>query len=439
MRRVYLSAVTSIVARFGTIGVLLLAVPLGHATLGAERFGMWMVITSIGAVMAFADLGIGNGIVNLVASASGADDRVQMREVASSGLSVLVLLALVFVGAAVVSYPLLDWASVFRVTSPLAVKEAGPSLLIFILCFAVGLPASVGPKMQLGLQSGYLANIWMGVGSILSLIAVLTALWLHAGVPMLVLAMFGSQQLALVANSVIFFIGGNRDIVPSRHFVRLPVIRDLLRLGLGFFALQFVAVAVFRVDSLFVTQFFGPADAGIYATVERLFSLVAMVVGLYLAPLWPAYGEAVSRGDHAWAASTVVRSTCLAVGATVVMVSVLILFHPWMLRLLLSGPVSVSLTLILGFSVMKVLEAIGNALSMFLNGVGVVNVQVVFAVAMSIVASVLKLMVGDQYGIASFIWITAICYLVLSIVPLIVIVRRTLRRLSPDTGVGVPF
>lgn len=284
MRRVYLSALTSIGSRLGAIGVLLLTVPLAAATLGPERFGMWMVISSVGAVMAFADLGIGNGIVNLVARAMGRQDAAEMRSIAASAFVALTLIGAFFAGAMLLAYPFLDWASVFRVTSAQGVSEAGPSILIFVLCFAVGLPASVGPKMQIGLQQGYIANLWVGIGGMASLGAVLLALWMNAGVPMLVAAMFGTQQLALVANTIAFFVAHRRDLMPARRFVRFPVIRQLFRLGISFFALQFVSVAVFRLDALFVTQFFGPAQAGTYATVERVFSLVAMLVGLYLAP-----------------------------------------------------------------------------------------------------------------------------------------------------------
>lgn len=429
MRRVYLSAITSIGSRLGSIGVLLLTVPLAQAALGPERFGMWMVISSIGAVMAFADLGIGNGIVNLVARASGQEDLVAMRTVASSAFVTLGLIATLLVAAILIAYPALDWSSVFRVTSPQAVREAGPAILLFVVCFAIGLPASVGPKMQLGLQRGYIANMWTGIGGVASLLAVLAALWLDAGVPMLVLAMFGSQQLALVANTAVFFLRDQRDLMPARRFVRLNVIGRLFRLGISFFALQFVSVAVFRLDALFVTQFFGPEQAGNYATIERIFSLVAMMVGLYLAPLWPAYGEAASRGDHGWVAATLRRSTLIAVGASAATVLGIALLHPWILQILLNHPVSVPLALILGFAVMKTLEGAGNALSMFLNGLGVVDAQVAFAIVMSIVASVLKLTIARELGIASFIWITAICYAVFSIVPLLAITRRTLRRL----------
>ena len=55
------------------IGLLtsLVSVPLTYRYLGAERYGIWMVLISIIAAMGFADLGIGNGLMNAVSEDYG--------------------------------------------------------------------------------------------------------------------------------------------------------------------------------------------------------------------------------------------------------------------------------------------------------------------------------------------------------------------------------
>jgi O-antigen/teichoic acid export membrane protein len=53
------------------IGLLtsLISVPLTYRYLGPERYGIWMVLFSFIAAMGFADLGIGNGLMNVVLEA----------------------------------------------------------------------------------------------------------------------------------------------------------------------------------------------------------------------------------------------------------------------------------------------------------------------------------------------------------------------------------
>ena len=51
----------SVIAKAIALLTGLVSVPLTFRYLGAERYGIWMVLVSIIAAMGFADLGIGNG------------------------------------------------------------------------------------------------------------------------------------------------------------------------------------------------------------------------------------------------------------------------------------------------------------------------------------------------------------------------------------------
>lgn len=73
-RRAALTGVAATVARFVQISTSLITVPLTLRYLGNERFGLWMTISSVLAMAAFADFGIGNGVLNTVAKAFGRDD-----------------------------------------------------------------------------------------------------------------------------------------------------------------------------------------------------------------------------------------------------------------------------------------------------------------------------------------------------------------------------
>ena len=57
-RRIVLSALASAGARAISIAAALISVPLTLHYLGAERYGMWMIMSSFVAILGFADLGI---------------------------------------------------------------------------------------------------------------------------------------------------------------------------------------------------------------------------------------------------------------------------------------------------------------------------------------------------------------------------------------------
>lgn len=435
LRRASLTAITSLVARFGSIAVLLVTVPLALNHLGEERFGMWMVISSLGAIMAFADFGIGNGILNRVAAASGTDDVEAIRRATSSGFVILVAIGAAVALAIVAAYQFVAWEAVFQVRSEQAVAEAGPAILVFILCFALGVVAGLGSKVQIGLQRGYQANLWVGVGGLLSLISVIAAIKLDAGTPVMVLALFGSQQLAMLLNYIVFLYVQRPDLAPRPRFADAREIRLLLNVGSSFFLLQLVGLIAFRIDALLVAQFFGPETAGTYAIVERLFSLVTVVISVGLAALWPAYAEAISRGDRPWIIRTLKGSLSLAIGGAMAAGTVLTIWNRQLLETWTGVAMTPPLLLIGGFAAFKVIEAAGTAGAMLLNAAGVVRTQVVLALFMGISATALKILFAPGLGLESIIWITFASYLLFGLLPQLVLVPRVVHRLRASSGI----
>ena len=57
-RRVALTAGAAALAKLLSVGTALISVPLTLHYLGAERFGMWITISSLIAMLSFADFGI---------------------------------------------------------------------------------------------------------------------------------------------------------------------------------------------------------------------------------------------------------------------------------------------------------------------------------------------------------------------------------------------
>ena len=70
-RRAALTAIASGGARLISLATVVVSVPLTLGHLGPERYGALVTITALAGMLIFADFGLGNGLMNLVASASG--------------------------------------------------------------------------------------------------------------------------------------------------------------------------------------------------------------------------------------------------------------------------------------------------------------------------------------------------------------------------------
>jgi O-antigen/teichoic acid export membrane protein len=429
-RRAAISGGMAMLARCVQVGSSLLTVPLTLKYLGAERFGLWMTISSVLAMAAFADFGVGNGVLNTVAKAFGQDDVFSMRRAISSGFGVLCLIAITFLVGFFGIYPFVNWAHVFRVVSPLAMAEAGPALIVFVLSFALNIAFDTVQRVQMGIQEGYRYGRWQMVGSLTGLAGVLAGIWFHVGLPVLVMAIAGAPLLATMTNAVHFFGFVRPDLRPSIHFISKPVVIQVVRLGLLFFILQLASSIAFSADNFIIARTLGAVRVPEYAIPQRMFALISMMTAMLVTPLWPAYGEAVSRGDFAWVRQTLRRSLLGIFAASTVAATTIFLLSHRILALWVGGRVKPSFALLLGLAIWAVMECCGSTLAMYFNGASVIRYQIILASVFGIGCLATKIIMIKRFGIAALPWSTITTYFLLDALPASLIVGRSLRGLE---------
>ena len=123
-RRVALTSVTILVAKGTQIASGLISVPLTLHYLGAERYGLWMMISSAAAMLRYADFGIGNGLVNAISHANGTADIRLARASTSSAFILLSAIAAAALILCALPYHFVNWPVVFNVHSPVARLES---------------------------------------------------------------------------------------------------------------------------------------------------------------------------------------------------------------------------------------------------------------------------------------------------------------------------
>ena len=434
LRRARLFTGTAFVALGTNAVVALIAVPLTLHFLGPERYGMWLTISGLVAMLSFADLGLGNGVLTQVANAFGRDAAAEIREITSSGVAALCLLALALLLLCALGWPWLDWAAVFNVHSRRALVEAGPAVAVFIGCYACTIPLAIVQKVQQGVQRGFASNLWVIAGSCASLLALLLALHARAGLPVLILALTGVPAAVLGLNFIVVLYGRDRSARPSLQAVSRRRIRDISGIGLQFLLLQICAAVLNGADALILAQLLGPESVAEYGVIARLFGLIAQVTSLQVQPLWPAYGEAKARHDWSWIAATYRRSllTCVAVAGALSLT--LLLAHRLLLKLWVGTEYHAAITLVCALAVWKTVEAAGNATAMLLNGTQVLRVQMLIAVASTAAALLMKVWLVKLIGISGVVWASTIAFAVFTLVPYVFVVRRTLRALRADAS-----
>jgi O-antigen/teichoic acid export membrane protein len=429
-RRALLTGISALLAKVIAVSTSLVTIPMVLHYLGTEQFGLWMTISSVIAILGFADFGIGNGVLNAVADAYGKDDLEEIRGSISSAFALLSLIAIALLAMFATIYPLVNWGHFFNLSSQLARREAGPAIAVFFVCFALNVPADLVQRLQLGLQDGYISKLWQLVGSIAGLAGVVLAIHFRLGLPWLLGALAGAPLLVTIANNIAFFGWMRTDLRPSLKLVSGTVARRIARLGLLFFVLQLVVAIAYSSDNFVVAKLLGPDAVTRYSITAKMFSLISLGLSMFLGPLWPAYGEAASRGDIHWVKQTLVRSTATAVLIAAAASAALVTVGPGILRLWVHRPIAPSFMLLLGLGVWSVMDAAGQSLAIFMNGTNTIVPQLIVATLFAAACLPLKIFFIHRVGVAGVPWATFISYTLLNALPCAFIIPRIVRSLA---------
>ncbi len=428
-RSAALSGVTALAGKIVSLGTNVVVVRLAYRYLGAERYGMWVTLTSIVMMLSFADLGMSNGLINLVAEALGHDHSREAQRAVSSGLWMLGLVAMLLAGAAALASPFVVPAKIFNVHSAPAVAESGPALLAFFICFLLNLPLGAIRSAQAGMQQGYCNHLWGILGSVLSLMTLIAALHLRASLPVLVVCLSAPPLAASVLNAIQLFLWSHPELTPAPSAFCRSTASRLFRTGTMYFLMQLSLAVGMQTDNVVIAQILGSAAVADYAIPARLFGMVNAFLVLCSAALLPAYADAAARSDRLWIRKTFFRAASLGTSVTLATVVILVLFCNPILALWIAPNVRAPLPLLFTLAAQCLINAYLQPLCFLLNGVGQFRQQAISAVLMAILNLGLSIFFVRQFGIVGAVLGTVLALIMTQVVPLSLAAKHVLHEL----------
>jgi O-antigen/teichoic acid export membrane protein len=399
--------------------------------LGVERYGLWIVISSTIAILGFADLGMGNGLINAISEAHGKGDNELADRYVSSAFFMLTSIALVLGILFVFLYPHVSWPWLFNISSNQARNEAGPAIIIFVVCFLVNLPLGIVQRIQIGYQEGFFNSIWQALGNLFGLGSVLLAIHLKANLPWLVFAMAGVPILATAMNGLVLFCFRRPWLIPKIKFVSFVVAQRVLKTGFLFLILQIAGAIGYQSDNFVISHFLGASYVPQYSIPMKLFMQVPLLLGFVLSPLWPAYGEAITRRDVAWIRKTFSRSIKFSLSVNIIPALLLIIYAPAIINIWVGSKIMPPFILLLGLGIWTILTSLGGPIAVLLNGTGAIKIQIICASLMGISNILVSIFLVSKIGVAGPIYGTLITWTFFNLIPLLIYIPRMFASWKP--------
>jgi O-antigen/teichoic acid export membrane protein len=340
-RRAGMTASTSYIAKALTMLMGFVSVPLTVHYLGAERYGVWLTISSLLMWVALTDFGLaGNALVNVLSEAVGNDDREAARHYTASAFWALVTIALIIGVVFMATFHSIPWRAVFRVSDATSARELEATCALVLALFVINLPLSLLRSLYNAHQDGYVANLWSIAGGVVSLVGLIVVTRFHGGLPQLVIAISGVPAFVLLANTYNAFVRRYPWLAPAPSAVRWTCIRRLLKLGGKYMIMQLAALGIYQSQAMIITQMLGPSMVVIFVVTFKVITLPVDLAYMGTVPFISAFGEARARRDWSWIKGAYKNATFASVALGVPLAAALALVSKPLI-LIWAGPSAV--------------------------------------------------------------------------------------------------
>jgi O-antigen/teichoic acid export membrane protein len=367
------------------LGILisLLYVPITLNYLNPTRYGIWMTLTSIVAWMGIFDIGLGNGLRNKLAEALALGDKEKARKYVSTAYAMLGLIVASVIILFFIANHWINWSIALNTTASYG-EELKKLALIVVTLFGFKFVLNIISIIFTADQRPAIGSIFEVVGSAIGLLII----WLLTLTGKTSLVTFGlatmlAPVLIYTVASFLFYNGRYSYLKPTWKAVDLIHAKSLTGLGLQFFVIQIAVLVIFQTSNILIAQYFSPAEVTPYNIAFKYFSIITMVWGIVMTPLWSAFTQALALNDIEWMRRTIARLNKLLV-ITILIIMLMALGSHFIISIWTAGQVTISPIMIWIFAIYTFISIWNNIYSFFLNGISKIRVQIFSSIAAAI-------------------------------------------------------
>ncbi len=274
------------------LGVSLFATPIVIRLLGAEGYGVMVLVLLIPGYLGFADFGMGMASTKFgsEAFASGSRDK-EARIVRTAGL--IALLTSVPVAAAIflLSGTLIGWFNVpehLLAEASLALKLASIAFVLNFLCLVFNTPQLTRLRMDL--------NTLVNAGfRILGAIAVPIVIYLGGGIAGAIMVLIAVSSLTLLGH---IFVSGRLLRELFQTSIERAAVRPMLKFGAALVIGGIAAALLANSEKLVLTRVTSVETLAFYSAATTLATMIAMFSGSMTQSLFPVFSQLQSHENR---------------------------------------------------------------------------------------------------------------------------------------------
>jgi len=364
----------SIVIRGASIAISLIMVPLTIEYVNPSRYGIWLTLSSIVGWFSFFNIGLTHGLRNKFAEARATGDDSLAQMYVSTTYAILTLIFGVVWLMFLLVNPFLNWSGILNVPEEMSQELSTLAAVVFTY-FCLQFVLRIVTTLIIADQHPAKVSLIDLLGQAISMIIIFFLIYTTEGsLIKLGLALCISPIVVLALTNLLFFKNKYYQYRPVFSKIDFKRSKGLFSLGLTFFVIQIAGLLQFQSANVIISQNFGSLEVTHYNIVYKYFNILAMVITMFLAPLWSASTDAYFKNDIRWIKNAIKRYMqlfLLLMGGGLVMLMVSEQFY----RIWLKGNVDIDFNLSLWGYIFVCTFMFGNIFVNFLNGISALRIQ----------------------------------------------------------------
>ena len=400
---------------------------------GMSAFAAITLISSMAALVPYADLGVGTAVVNATADWDAGTGTGPLAVTLRACLRLTVAMSLALVGTACVLWLAGGWR-VLLGRGAEGIHDGQLAVTALSVVVACSVPLGLAHRALVGLSRVSDANLLQATAPLANLVVVLLVAGLDGPDWGYVVAPASGSLVAgaLMAVRAVRVIGlrpGELLVGP----VPRRVYRSALKVGLPSLVIFTASAASFQSARLFLSHLNTPQELASYALVAPLWLGTTSIVSVAGQTLWPHYRRRRSRGEVGLVDVTrhIVLFGGIAATGTLLMLAV----GPVVIRLQTAGAVPVPWSVLAAAGALLLAQSLMLPLAMLLTAPSEWAVQAVITVGLAVVSAVLSALLCRWLGAAGAYLGGAIAVLAWQLPVTLVVARRVLAVApAPENG-----
>eukprot|EP01093_Parvamoeba_rugata_P018029 TRINITY_DN74_c0_g1_i2.p1 TRINITY_DN74_c0_g1~~TRINITY_DN74_c0_g1_i2.p1 ORF type:complete len:456 (+),score=48.64 TRINITY_DN74_c0_g1_i2:1018-2385(+) len=365
---------SSLILRGLGTAINFLFVPLVINFVNAERYGIWLTLSSVLTWFTLLDIGFGNGLRNKFSEAVALDDIKEQRKLVHTTTAVLILISALIFTLNIIFTNQIKWDEFLGVDVSYR-TELQQLVFLLISFFSLQFIFQIYNPIQYALQKPAMIARTILVGNALGLIGILYLReFSEPSLFNLGFVVMGSNVLSIFLFTAYFFIVQRRDLIQKIERPTLDTLGSIFSLGIKFFFLNIAYMVQFQTSNFLISKYFTPEKVTEFNIAFKLFSVASLIFGIILSPVWSSVTNAQVNNDYRWI-KKLINKLLLIWGVIAIGSIIVLLIAPTIYNLWIGEIITIPFITSLGVLLIVLSNCFSEIFISVLNGMGKVNLQ----------------------------------------------------------------